>query len=378
MARITIDVTSAYSQGAGIGRLTRETVRALQFAQHDHQVSLYCMGADNQRNDNLGLAPRHGPLSDRWLHRIWFKAGLAIPIECFGAPRADLFHATDFVLPPLLIGTKTVLTVHDLTFERDPSSAVPTLLGFLKRVVPASVRRANHVVADSHATARDLIELYAVPADKITTIHCGVDAQFSPVPATLDEATAIRARYKLPAGPYFLAVGTLQRRKNHLTLVRAFARALPTLAADSQLVLAGGRGWLYEDVLREVAALGIQGRIHFIGFVDDGDLPALYRQARVFCFPSLYEGFGIPLLEAMACGTPIVSSNTSSLPEVLGNLGLQHEPLAIEAWAQAMHQAAADEAWRAQQTEAGMTRAGTFTWQRASARLLDVYNRVLS
>jgi glycosyltransferase involved in cell wall biosynthesis len=382
MARITIDYTSAVWQSAGIGRLTREVVRALLALSPAHDIRLLCMAGHP-----AALPPFRGqpvplvrvPLTDRWLYRIWFRAHLPIPLELF-AGRSELYHATDFVLPPLLPGTRTVLTVHDLTFLRDASSAQPQLLSFLTRVVRQSALRATHIVADSYATAHDLMAFYGLPAERITTIHSGVDVRFSPQVQGNDEPERIRGKYQLGAGPFILTVGTLQRRKNHLTLVRAFAELLrsPAASPELRLVIAGGKGWLYDDVVAEVRALGLQERVCFMGFVDEVDLPALYRTAAVFAFPSLYEGFGLPPLEALACGVPVVTSNASSLPEVVGDAGLMVDPMDVQGLAAALACALADPAWRAEAVTRGTQRAAQFTWQRAAQQLLAVYEQVLN
>ena len=380
MPRITLDYTPAIRQSAGIGRLTRELIHALLALNAPHQFKLFAMGRANGevRMSNSTLAIRHSSLlSDRWFHRLWFKANLPLPVQWFAGP-CDLYHATDFVLPPTLPNTRTVLTVHDLSFERDPGSAVPTLLAFLRKVVPASARRASHIIADSHATAHDLTELYGIAPEKITTIHSGVSQRFqiSDFRFQIEEANKIRNKYKLGDAPFVLTVGTLQPRKNHLGLVRAFAR-LPLLDSRFSLVISGGKGWLYDEVMREVQRLGLNERVKFIGYADDEDLPALYRAAAVFAFPSFYEGFGLPPLEAMACGVPVVTSNTSSLPEVVGDAGLTVNPRDIDALASALNTAMNDEAWRAQAIARGLERAKTFTWQRAAEQLLGVYEKLL-
>lgn len=335
---------------------------------------------------NFSFSNFNSKFTDRWFHRLWFKANVPLPVEWLGAGRSDLYHATDFVLPPTLPSTKTVLTVHDLTFERDPASAVPTLLAFLRRVVPQSAKCADHIIADSYATARDLTELYAIAPEKITTIHSGVDGRFcvrdDAQQASLTEA--LRAKYNLGPAPFILTVGTMQRRKNHLGLVRAFAQflahSLPTHTAQTppNLVIAGGKGWLYDEVLDEVKKLGLSERVKFIGFVNDDDLPDLYRAASVFAFPSLYEGFGLPLLEAMACGVPVVSSNASSLPEVVGEAGLQVSPADINGLAAALTQAYFDPHWRAEATYRGLARAAQFTWTKSAQQVLRVYEQVLA
>ena len=377
MARITIDYTPAVQQSAGIGRLTREMTRALLALPAPHAYTLLCMGRSAPPPLPFGVRFVSTLLTDRWLHRIWYRARLPLPAELL-VGRADLYHATDFLLPPMF-ARRTVLTVHDLTFERDPGSAAPTLLRFLQRVVPASARRASHVVADSHATARDLTELYGVPSSRITVIHSGVDARFRPYADSaeaVDESAALRAKYGLGSAPFVLTVGTLQRRKNHLGLVRAFAR----LAArtDLDLVISGGKGWLYDEVLAEVRTLGLERRVRFTGFTAEQDLPALYRAARVFAFPSFYEGFGLPLLEAMASGVPVVSSDASSLPEVAGDVALLVNPRDDDAIAAALQRALDDELWRAAAIVRGIARAKEFTWERAGRQLLAVYESVLN
>lgn len=385
MARITIDYTPAIHQSAGIARLTRELVRAVLMLGTPHQFSLFVMGRPSpgvpisNLINTRELPLRVSPLNDRWLYRLWFRANLPIPVQQFSG-QCDLYHATDFVLPPLRRDIPSVLTVHDLSFERDPESAPPRLIPFLKRVVPESARRATLIVADSHATARDLITLYDLPAEKIVVIHSGVDARFSPYRDTLyleRRRAYVLKKYALGERPFIFTVGTMQRRKNHLRLVQAFARLVQRNATNADLVIAGGKGWLYDDVSAEVARLGLGTRVRFIGYVDDADLPHLYRAARAFAFPSTYEGFGLPPLEAMACGIPVVTSNVSSLPEVVGDAALQVDPYDVDALAAALEQAVNDEIWRQHAIAQGLARARAFTWQRAAEQLLDVYHRAL-
>lgn len=390
-SRITIDVTSAVHQSAGIGRLTRETIKALLALPLNYEMRLFCMGNISAEGlgNYFGSRPHASlryfvsPITDRWFHRFWYKARLPIPVEWFCGGHCELYHATDFVLPPHLPSTKTVLTVHDLTFERDPGSAMPTLLSFLRRVVPQSARQATHIIADSFATARDLIELYNIPAEKITTIHSGVNARFCVnKPRQTTPTHRMREKYAIGAKPFILAVGTMQRRKNHLGLVRAYAKMVQNWQNDDMivpdLVIAGGKGWLYDEVLNEVKKLDLVSRVKFIGFVADDDLPDLYRTASVFAFPSLYEGFGLPILEAMACGVPVVASNASSLPEVVGDAGLQVSPSDTDALATALVQAYTNTQWREQAITAGLARSQTFTWEKSAQQLLAVYEHVLS
>lgn len=371
--RAGLDYTPAWQQGAGIGRYVRELVAALAREDRSTAWRLFVAGA---RTADLPPAPgdnfhwRPTPLSSRWLTRIWHRARIPLPVEVFTGP-LTLFHATDFVLPPVRRSATTIVQVHDLSFLRVPEAAPPALRSWLERVVPASLRRADYVLADSRATREDLIELCAVePHAKIGVLHGGVDSRFRPRPAA--EQLAVRRKYGLDNWPFVLSVGTLQPRKNHGRLVESLAR-LREDGHDLHLVLAGGTGWLSEPFHAQLRNSGLQDVVHLTGYVADADLPALYSAATVFAFPSLYEGFGLPVLEAMACGVPVVTSNVSSLPEVAGDAALLIDPLDSEALSDALRRVLLDSALRQQLVQAGRARARRFGWQRAARELLAVY-----
>ena len=374
--RIGFDATSAVRQGAGIGRITRELLRAL--TQHDHANTYRLIYAAPPKALAQPLPPlgpnfrvRHLPFDDLWLARLWHRARVPFPVNLLTGG-IDLFHAPDFTLPPTLPGTRTVLTVHDLSFVRDPESAVPVLRAYLNRVVPRSVARATHVLADSQATRDDLIALYGTAPERITVLYSGVNPVFQPVsdPARL---AAVREKYGLGPDPFVLGVGTLQPRKNFARLIQAVARQ-PNQRLN--LVLVGGKGWLYDAIFAEAARSGLAGRVIFPGFAADEDLPALYSAARVFAYPSTYEGFGLPILEAYACGTPVVTSTASCLPEVAGDAALLVNPTDVEALAAALHRAATDEPLRATLLTRGFKRVNTFTWDNAAVQLMEVYAAV--
>jgi glycosyltransferase involved in cell wall biosynthesis len=371
--RLGLDVTAAVAQGAGIGRYTRELLRALAAADPHNHYRLFF--ASRTRPFPLPPLPNNFrvaalPIHDIWLARLWHRARLPLPVETFIGP-VDVFHSPDFTLPPVRRGTRTLLTVHDLSFVRDPGSAAPGLLAYLNAVVPRSVARADHVLADSQATKDDLSELYRLPADRITVLYSGVESTFRPVTDTAQLA-AVRARYGLGEAPFILAVGTLQPRKNYVRLIQAFSN-LQSSIPDLQLVIAGGKGWLFESIFAEVERLGLRDRVRFPGFVADDDLPALYSAARVLAYPSLYEGFGLPMLEAMACGTPVVASTASCLPEVAGDAALLVPPADVPALAEALSRAVSDEALRADLIAQGRARAATFAWTKAAEQLLGLY-----
>ncbi len=373
--RIGIDYTAALRQGAGIGRYTRELVTALLSLPSPHRYTLFAAtGGLSLATGDLRLNPPTGklavlPLSDEWLARLWHRARLPIPVELWTG-RLDLFYSPDFVLPPTLPGTRTLLTVHDLSFLRYPDHFVPKLVAYLSRVVPRAVARADRVLADSQATRRDLRELLGVPAGKVEVLYSGVDARFAPQPAA-GERERLQRRYALDERPYVLSVGTIQPRKNYARLIRTFA-ALPP---GHQLLIAGGPGWLYQEVF-DLAAQHAD-RVRILGFVDDADLPALYRSAALLVFPSLYEGFGLPVLEAMACGVPVVCSDASSLPEVAGDAALLVNPLDDDALVQAMRRALEDAPLRQERIARGLLQSARFRWPAAAEQLLNLFSTLL-
>jgi glycosyltransferase involved in cell wall biosynthesis len=249
---------------------------------------------------------------------------------------------------------------------------MPGMTRHLNTWVPRSVQRADHVIAVSQATRQDLIELYNTPPKKISVLYHGVSANFAPVtdPARLNE---IRQRFGLGQAPFVLSVGTVQPRKNYTRLVQALAR----LDDHTRLVLAGSKGWGINPLLTEIKKLGLTERVIFTGFVDDADLPALYSAATLFVYPSLYEGFGLPVAEAMACGTPVIASDRSALPEVVGNAGLLIDPEDVAALAQAMAGLLRDDSRRAALSRAGQAQAAKFTWPGMAQQLLALYRQIL-
>lgn len=378
--RIGIDYTSAARQRAGIGRYTRELIAALLALESAHQYAIFAAAgqlprghwqreADALRSiSKARLAVHSLPLSDDWMARLWHRLRLPVPVEAVTGA-LDLFYSPDFVLPPTRRAARTLLTVHDFSFIYYPEHFVPKLVGYLNQVVPRSVARADRVLVDSEATRADLIHHLGTPPEKIQVLYGGVDARFRPEPEP-EERERLCTRYGVGERPYVFSVGTLQPRKNYVHLIQAFAQV--NGLADWQLVIAGGRGWLYEGILAEADKHG--GRVRVLGFVDDADLPALYRNATLFAFPSLYEGFGFPVLEAMACGVPVVCSNASSLPEVVGDAALLIDPHDASELAEALARVAEDADLRREMVARGVAQAARFTWERAAHQLLSIFD----
>jgi len=316
---------------------------------------------------------RRIPLPERLATILWQRARVPLPVEAL-IGRQDLCHFPDFVMPPVW-RARTVLTVHDLSFRRVPEAADPGLGRFLNRAVPRSVWGADLVLADSVATQRDIVELLGAKEAKTAVLYSGVGAEFDRNYRAA-ELDAVRQRYHLP-DRFILSLGTLQPRKNYGRLIQAFGRLCVQPAFDWHLVIAGRPGWLYGDLSTLVAKLGLESRVHVVTNASDADLPALYTLAGAFVLLSLYEGFGIPPLEAMARGTPVLVSNVSSLPEVVGDAGLQVDPLDLDAITQQIRRLLDDTELRRNLVTRGTARAATFTWARAAQRLVQLYDQTL-
>ena len=372
MTRIGIDYTSAVRQGAGIGRYTRGLVRALAERDGTNQYVLFSAGCPAEANWPPNFSLRSLPLTDRHLAIIWQRLRLPLPVDLLTG-RIDIYHSPDFVLPPVR-RAKTVLTVHDLSFLRYPQCSSAPLLAYLMDAVPRSVRRADVILADSRSTQEDLVELLGVDPGRIRVVHAGVEERFVPLEDET-EAKRVSGRYGITR-PFILGLGTLQPRKNFVRLIRAYALLRQRYDLPHQLVIGGGRGWLYEEIDDAIRSLHLEGDVLLIGFVGDSDLPALYRAADVFAFPSLYEGFGLPVLEAMGCGTPVVTSAVSSLPEVAGDAALLIDPRDESALAEAMARVYRDPTLRQEMVERGRGRVGAFSWRRCAEKVLEALEAV--
>jgi glycosyltransferase involved in cell wall biosynthesis len=379
--RIGIDVTAAVNQGAGIGRYTRELVNALASEDEENAFEYTLFSAkipkkipvENPLPTGTNISVRLAPINERWLYRLWYKLNIPIPIQVFTGS-LDLFHSTDFVLPPVQQEIPTLLTIHDLSFIHYPETFTSQLRNYLNKVVPRSVSRATHILADSKATKHDIAAIWGVAPDKITVLYSGVSPHFQP---TNDQKSVeeLRARYNLGTKPYLLCVGTVQPRKNYQMLIRAFYEVAQQFPHN--LIIAGGKGWLYDQILAEIEEQDLNDRVRFIGFVDEHHLPALYSEASLFLFPSVYEGFGLPLLEAMACGVSVVSSNASSLPEVVGDAGMILPPNDTARWTETMIKLLGDSKPRTALIAKGFLQARKFSWNEAAQKLQQIYRHLL-
>jgi glycosyltransferase involved in cell wall biosynthesis len=379
---IGIDYTAAVLQRAGIGRYTRGIVGALAESDTEHTFVLVIAGDGAEAttlrgtHDEAGLRPnfrvRRLPMSNRLWTVVWHRLRLPLPVDVLAGPM-DVFHSPDYVLPPVRRGRK-VVTVHDLSFLRYPEGAEPSLRQYLSRAVPRGAREADLVLADSESTRRDVVDLLRVPAERVNVVYPGVDRQFTVVQET-EALEEVKRLYSL-SWPFMLTVGTLEPRKNLIALLEAYSVLKNRRGFDHKLVVAGSKGWLYEGIYQRAEELSLTQDVVFLGFVPEEHLPALYSLADVLAFPSIYEGFGLPPLEAMACGTPVVTSDSSSLPEVVGDTGLMVAPDDHQALAEAIARVLEDTDLREDLVKRGLARAAEFSWRATGEKLLSAYERL--
>ena len=377
---IGIDASRAVSgQRTGTEHYSARLIEALGLIEGAarHRFVLYANAPrDSSAEAMLGfnLPPNFAWRPIPW-RRLWTHMRLSVAMLRY---TPDVLFVPSHVVP-LRHPPATVVTIHDVGYLYYPDAHTAASRRYLDWSTRFSTQAARRVIAISQQTADDLVQHYAVPADKIRVIHHGSDPTFHPI-TDRQELANMRHRYELPlARPYILYVGTLQPRKNLARLIEAFAAGLAGERFGPQppmLVLAGKKGWLYDELFALVERLGLGTAVHFPGYVRQEDLPTLISGAEVFALPSLYEGFGLPALEAMACGTPLIAARASSLPEVVDDAGLLCDPLDPAAWTEALAALLNDQSLRTRYSGAGMARAAQFTWARAARATLEVLEEV--
>jgi glycosyltransferase involved in cell wall biosynthesis len=377
--RILLDALPLQVRSAGIAVYTESLVRELAAARPDAELILFGMAGPLRVDAGNGpIAPWPGNV--RWQRSLLYPLIMGAPLMQLprllplemAHPSADVFHATNYTAPRTR-RTPLVVTVHDLALARFPELGTPTLRRLVGRV-RRTAAAARRVIADSESTARDLRELLSVAPEKIRVVYPGCPAHFRPL--ALEACAPVLRRHGVTP-PYLLHVGTLEPRKNLVGLLRAYRRVAAAHADAPGLVLAGARGWGTDAVLHAIEELGLRERVTLTGAVPSSDLPALYGAAAAFVYPSLYEGFGFPVLEAMACATPVITADVASLPEVVGDAALRVDPRDDAALAAAITRVLTDQEIRESLRRAGPARARTFTWERCARETLAVYGEAL-
>lgn len=366
MRRIGIDARLLAYRDGGISTYIRDMALALGDIVTDADISLF---QHRKAQHELGSGLREKHLWTPPHHRL---ERLALSVEL--APyRLDVLHSPDFV-PPYWGAKRHVITVHDLTFLHYPDYLTADARHYYNDQIEAACQHADHILAVSDSTRHDLMRMLNVPDHKITVQPHGVHSRYRVMAA--DELETARQSLGLPE-TFILHVGTYEPRKNILGLLKAYKALLAELPDAPPVVLVGRPGWLFEETRAKIDALRINERIIWRSDIQDDQLPAVYNLATVLAATSFYEGFGLPILEAMACGTVPIASNCSSFPEVMGEVGLQFDPDDVAAIATALKKVLTDSTWRTEMETQAVERAKQFTWAKSAQIALDVYQSVL-
>jgi glycosyltransferase involved in cell wall biosynthesis len=370
MIRIGLDARLLAYRREGIARYILELASRLPQVIHDPDVRLVIFQSRKDPNTwaagpQVRVAHAWTPPHHRWEQHVW-------PLEV-SLRRVAVLHSPDFI-PPFSGSFRKVITVHDLHFLKYPNFMTGESRRYYAGQIERAVAVADHIIAVSWTTRADLIAHLGVPEDRITVIYEGASAVCRPLPP--EQVREALARLSLEPG-YVLFVGTWEPRKNIPMLLRAYARLRERRPDAPPLVLAGRRGWLYQEILEWPHRLHIADHLRWIEGPDDQTLAILYNGAAFLAFPSLYEGFGLPALEAMACGTPVVVSDRGALPEVVGEAGMVLPAEDESRWAEAMEALLEDAAQRERMRRQGLERSAAFSWDRAAAETWAVYRRVL-
>lgn len=365
--RIGIDARLVYYHQAGIGQYILRLTQALAQIDREDEFILFKSRMDRTfivNQGNFGYQRLWTPS-----HHRFERLAMSLELLPYGL---SVLHSPDFI-PPSHPRYPSVITVHDLAFLLYPRFLTRDSARYYGQVDLAA-RHSDHIIAVSESTKRDTVRLLGVPESKITVIHEAAHPLFAPVTNT-ETLDRIRAFYGLPP-EFVLFVSTIEPRKNLPTLLRAFRRLRDNYKSQAVLAIAGNRGWLAEEVDSVLQETKLGDAVRFLGGVANEELVYLYNAARLFVLPSFYEGFGLPPLEAMACGTPVIVSRISSLPEVVGDAGMLVDPEDVEGLTVAMWRTLSDENLRREMRTKGLKRAATFSWERAARETLAVYQKV--
>ncbi|HTV01876.1 MAG TPA: glycosyltransferase family 1 protein [Luteitalea sp.] len=363
--RVAIDIRKL--RDYGIGTYVRNIVTQIPQLDRENEYVLI------SRPDDLEFTTTLGPN----VRGVVSTAGNYSIAEQFGLPsilrreRVDLFHAPHYVLPPVL-PCRSVVTIHDCIHLMFPQYLPNRLASaYARAFMWSATHRSDHVLTVSEASKRDILRFFRIPAEKITVASNAIDDRFNRLPAA-EEIARVQERFQLH-DPFILYVGNIRPHKNLERLIEAFALVRSGQLANTKLLIIGDEISKYPTLRRAVHRGKLHKHVRFLGFVGGDTLAALYRLATVFAFPSLYEGFGLPPLEAMASGTPVVTSNVSSLPEVVGDAAILVDPREATAIAHGLRRALLDPVLRAEMRERGLARAGHFSWTRTTETVLRIY-----
>jgi len=380
--RIAIDTTPLLKNLTGVGHVTYKHAYHLHHDHHTSNVYFYAWfwsktlrnrpipGMEKKIKRIKSLLPKPYLIA-HYVKRIVFHMGLALF-------RPDIIYQPNFIRLPTLFNIPTLITIHDISFLKYPEYHPKERVEYLSTHLKTSIQGSAKIITVSHFTKQELITEGLAKAASIEVVHCGVSPLFSPIESTMCQTyLKTHLNTELAYQGYFLYVGTLEPRKNLATLLKAYKHYTSHEKNPLKLVIVGMLGWQEEAQKEEIAEMLSNPNILQLGYLTDDALPFLYSGARGFFFPSIYEGFGLPPLEAMACGTPVITSNAASLPEVVGDAGLMYDPYDYKGFAKGMH-ALHDNAFYETQRHKGLAQSQNFTWEAAGQKLYDIFQKTLS
>lgn len=363
--KIGIEISSTRTNQAGTGIYVAQLLHALQsLAGEEHTIQTFSSSLKRFMGNRKTIRSR---LDTLFHDLLWTQVILPWKIARSGV---DVIHLPANI-GPVLKTRPTVVTIHDMALFRYPDYFTPWQRYSWLTLLPIVARRANLIITVSEFSKSEIVSVLGVAPDKVCVVYNGASANFQPLGTTQVE----RIKQKYALDEFVLVVGTLEPRKNTKRLLQAFAQ-LKQQGVSHTLVHVGAKGWFYNDILAEIDRLNIKESVRMLGYISLEDLNALYSAAAVAAYPSLYEGFGLPVLEAMQCGCPVVTSNCTSLPEVIGDAGIMVDPYDVDALAKALHRVLADPGLAATLREQGLAQAQTFSWEKCARQTIAAYQKV--
>lgn len=372
--RIAIDATATSSQRAGQEGYTFNLIKGLVSVGNENNYFIFAkkeiLDELNINKPNFRLIPCN--IHSRPIRLLWELFVLPFHIKRY---RIGILHSPHYIIPLLNFGWKSVVTIHDMTFFLYPGVHTFSKKLFFRWMISYSIKKADMVICVSESTKRDMMKLLNAPNGKLITVPEAADDIYMPV-NNLKSTEEIKQKYRI-TGKFILYVGVLEPRKNISALIKAFSQLLDK-GFNYQLVIAGKKGWDYNQIFEMVKNLKLEDKIIFTGYVPSEDLLFLYNAAKLFVYPSLYEGFGIPVLEAMCCGTPVITSNISSMPEVAGEGAILINPHSIEELRDAMIQCLSNKELSDELRKKGLERAKKFSWEKTARQTIRVFRNVVN
>lgn len=352
-----------------------------QFIENTYQLNYFSLGYSQEQLQNVKKYANLGyQINDcTWFHNVIYRIMwnfFSVPYSLFFRKSADITFFFNYVIPPGVKGKKIAI-VYDMAYKAYPETVRKRTRRLLDIALKKSCKRADHIITISQFSKSEIIKYLNIPEEKITIMPCGVDTTLYHDNYMEEDIQKVLNKYRIQ-GEYLLYLGTLEPRKNIVRLIKAYAKLKEKESSTPKLVLAGRKGWMFDDIFQIVELLNLVDDVIFTGYVDAEDAPLLIKGAMVFLFPSIYEGFGMPPLEAMACGTPVLTSNTSSLPEVVGDAGILVDPFSIESIQNGMEKLINDNKLRVELAYRGIQRSIRFTWNESVNVLYKVFQDQLS